>query len=151
MRELAIGILILSALSASGCKTTSSAVPTGEARQFRVKVETIGLAEPDQRLELFAMACAELASCAQECRPAFVAFGTQPKGVRGPAMRNGCFPFRKYSEDTDVDDLDERARDFVNLEIRRYAQRAANVLGPDGEKLVERTDRALLGQPGFFD
>lgn len=139
-------------LGVAACKTTSLSreAPEAEGRGFVRKLRVIALADPDQRLTLAALACADLASCSEPCQQAFRDFATLPEHERGEAML-ACGEFAVYAKGADVMQLRERSRDWVHLELRSYALRVERALDKEGQRTLETLDRALAGQPPYWE
>lgn len=146
-----IGILLL-LLWVVGCKSTPLAgdPPADEARSFMRKLRTIALADPEQRLTLLSLACADINSCSAECSQAFRDFSTLSEHDRGEPMLK-CGEFAIYAKDADVMQLRERSRDWVHLELRSYALRVERSLGKEGQRALETLDRAIAGQPPYWE
>lgn len=143
---------VTAALLVAACKTTSlsNEPPAEEGRSFARKLRTIALADPEQRLSLLALACADLSSCSDPCQKAFRDFATLSEHDRGESML-ACGEFAVYAKDADVMQLRERSRDWVHLELRAYALRVERALGKEGQRTLETLDRALAGQPPYWE
>lgn len=144
--------LIAFAVLLAGCKSTplSGDPPAQEAKSFMRKLRTIALADPEQRLTLLALACADIESCSGPCAKAFRDFATLSEHDRGEPML-ACGEFAIYAKDADVMQLRDRSRDWVHLELRSYALRVERSLGKEGQRALETLDRAIAGQPPYWE
>ena len=145
-------LLLSIAVLLAGCKSTplSGEPPATEARTFMRKLRTIALADPDQRLTLLSLACSDIPSCSGPCAKAFKDFATLSEHDRGEPMLS-CGEFAVYAKDADIMQLREKSRDWVHIELRSYALRVERTLGTEGRRALETLDRAIAGQPPYWE
>lgn len=149
VRRLVLSLLVV---FVGACKSTplSGDPPADEARSFMRKLRTIALADTEQRLTLLCLACADLESCSGPCAKAFRDFATLSEHERGEPML-ACGEFAIYAKDADIMQLRDRSKDWVHLELRSYALRVERSLGKEGQRALETFDRAMAGQPPYWE
>ncbi len=149
MRLLALLSLVA---AVAACKSTpmSGEPPASESKLFMRKLRTIALADPEQRLTLLSLACSDLPSCSGPCAKAFKDFASMSEHERGEPML-ACGEFAVYAKGADIMQLRERSRDWVHMELRSYALRVERSLGQHGRRALETLDRAIAGQPPYWE